>query len=72
MPGIRAVSAMRPAPMRLQQLAVFDLEGLARANEDSDAGNARKSPGGQDDEMDDLAAEADGEEKQGTQVSLFA
>ncbi len=71
-PGIRALPAVKAASARTPLLAVFDLEGPGSAREDSDGSNARKSPGGQDDAVDDLAAEAGDEDKPGTQVNFFA
>jgi len=70
-PGIRAVAAVKAPPAEGRLTAVFDMEGLARASEDSYTGDGRKSSGGQDDDAEDLAssAEDDGPPRR---VSLFA
>lgn len=80
-PGIRAITAVKAQPAETRLTAVFDMEAIVRAGDDSYTGDGHTSSGGQDDDAEDTlstAPDETGQRRGGAEenpphrVSLFA
>ncbi len=56
-PEVRIPLTVKAPPVDPQLTALFDIEGIAPAGDDSYSGGARKAAGAEEDEKDELAGE---------------